>query len=49
VAELGSDPSTWDADEAGDQIRFTAVGLVSVPPIPWQNRPTFQQVIQVED
>jgi acyl-homoserine lactone acylase PvdQ len=49
VAALGPDPSTWDADEAGETIRFQAVGLVNVPDIPWQNRPTFQQVVQVED
>ncbi|MDP8957365.1 MAG: penicillin acylase family protein [Actinomycetota bacterium] len=49
VAALGRDPSTWDADEAGETIRFQPVGLVEVPDIPWQNRPTFQQVVQVED
>src|SRR5205807_1446978 len=30
-----------------DQIKFAAVGLGSVPDIAWQNRPTFQQVVDV--
>jgi hypothetical protein len=30
-----------------DQIVHTTVGIVSVPPIHWVNRPTFQQVVQV--
>jgi acyl-homoserine lactone acylase PvdQ len=47
VEALGSDTSRWDADETSDAIHFQAVGLVSVPDIPWQNRPTFQQVVQV--
>ncbi len=47
VQQLGSDPSTWNADEHGDQIRFEAIGLITIPPIPWQNRPTFQQVVEV--
>lgn len=32
---------------AADDIRFSAIGLGSVPPIPWQNRPTFQQVVDI--
>lgn len=47
VNELGPDPSTWDACESCETIHFTAVGLVNVPDIPWQNRPTFQQVVEV--
>lgn len=47
VAELGPDPATWDANEAGDSILYTAVGLITLDPQPWQNRPTFQQVVQV--
>jgi hypothetical protein len=47
VAELGPDPATWDAKEAGDSILYTAVGLITLDPQPWQNRPTFQQVVQV--
>jgi hypothetical protein len=29
-----------------DAIEFRALGVVGQPAIPWQNRPTFQQVIQ---
>jgi acyl-homoserine lactone acylase PvdQ len=47
IDALGPDPSTWNADEQAETIHFEAVGLVSVPDIPWQNRPTFQQVVQV--
>ncbi len=37
---------------AGDQpcydaVRFRAIGAITVPSIPWINRPTFQQVVQV--
>lgn len=44
--EFGADPSTWDADEEGDQINFTPVGLQDQPNMQWQNRPTFQQVLE---
>ncbi|HEU4481158.1 MAG TPA: penicillin acylase family protein, partial [Actinomycetota bacterium] len=44
--EFGDDPSTWDADETGDQIDFTPVGLNDQPNMQWQNRPTFQQVLE---
>jgi hypothetical protein len=47
VHTLGSDPSKWNAQENDENIEFTAVGLVEVDPILWQNRPTFQQVVQV--
>ena len=30
---------------AYDAIHFAAIGVVATPPIDWQNRPTFQQVI----
>src|SRR5205823_6418501 len=40
VKALGPDPSKWNADEQHEAIHFTAVGLVNVPNIPWQNRPT---------
>jgi acyl-homoserine lactone acylase PvdQ len=45
VAKLGADSSKWNADEIVDDILYTAVGLVGVEPQPWQNRPTFQQVV----
>lgn len=47
IQKLGRDPSAWEACESCDAIHFTSIGLVSVPDIPWQNRPTFQQVVQV--
>ncbi|MGH2965559.1 MAG: penicillin acylase family protein [Solirubrobacterales bacterium] len=31
-----------------DKIGFTAVGAITQPRIPWVNRPTFQQAIQVQ-
>ena len=45
-ATYGKGYSTWDADEASDMIRFTPVGIQGQNPIPWQNRPTFQQVLE---
>jgi hypothetical protein len=30
-----------------DQIEFQAAGAITTPPIPWQDRPTFQQVLEV--
>jgi acyl-homoserine lactone acylase PvdQ len=38
---------------AGDQpcfdaVRFRAIGAVTVPSIPWINRPTFQQAVEVQ-
>ena len=45
-AAFGADPATWDADETGDQIDFTPVGLQDQPNMQWQNRPTFQQVLE---
>jgi acyl-homoserine lactone acylase PvdQ len=45
-AEFGADSAAWDADEAGDSIDFTPVGLQDQPNMPWQNRPTFQQVLE---
>ena len=45
-AAFGEDPATWDADEVGDQIDFSPVGLQDQPNMQWQNRPTFQQVLE---
>jgi acyl-homoserine lactone acylase PvdQ len=49
-------PPSWTADSASsaagrsipslDQIQFTTVGIVGQPAMPWQNRPTFQQVAE---
>ena len=36
----------WDVDESLDAIQHRAIGLSSVPAIHWQNRPTFQQVVE---
>jgi hypothetical protein len=47
VQRLGEDPGTYRAPVARDEIDFEAVGLLDVASIPWQNRPTFQQVVQV--
>jgi len=42
-----ADPADWIADPTVDEIHFTPFGLATVDPIAWQNRPTFQQVVQV--
>lgn len=52
VADLTSefasaDPADWSVDPASEQIEFRPFGLATVDPIPWVNRPTFQQVVQV--
>jgi acyl-homoserine lactone acylase PvdQ len=47
--QLGNDPGQWNADEGADDIRYESVGLIGIPNSPWQNRPTFQQVVQVTD
>ena len=44
---FGADPATWHVDLANDEIRFSVGGLAAQQPIAWQNRPTFQQVVQV--
>jgi hypothetical protein len=46
-----TDVASWTADTdtsnipASDSIRFRAVGVVGQPEMDWQNRPTFQQVV----
>ncbi len=45
-AQFGRDPGTWEADEEGDFIEYTAVGVQGQRAMQWQNRPTFQQVLQ---
>jgi acyl-homoserine lactone acylase PvdQ len=49
----GDDQICADAGRAGDQkcfdsIRFRPLGAVTQPLIDWQNRPTFQQVVEVQ-
>jgi hypothetical protein len=34
--------------DACDQVFFTATGAVETAPVPWQNRPTFQQVVELD-
>jgi len=47
-AEFGSPAvANWKRSVADDEIRFSAVGLTTAPSMPWVNRPTFQQVVQV--
>ncbi|WP_101674279.1 penicillin acylase family protein [Alloalcanivorax mobilis] len=38
--------NSWNVDEQADAIQHRAIGLSSVPAIHWQNRPTFQQVVE---
>ena len=40
-------PDTWHADARRDDIHFAVGGALVVGPMPWQNRPTFQQVVQI--
>ena len=48
VEFASADPADWVADPTEDEIQFTVFGLAEVSPMPWQNRPTYQQVVQVE-
>ncbi len=38
--------AAWEANEDADRIRFSAVGVVQQEPMQWQNRPTFQQLLE---
>lgn len=42
----GDDLGQWEANEDRDRIRFSAIGVVQQEPMQWQNRPTFQQVLE---
>ncbi|MGI9283950.1 MAG: penicillin acylase family protein [Pseudomonadales bacterium] len=47
IAELGTDMQQWAGSlEQDDAINHTAFGLADPPNIHWQNRPTWQQVVQ---
>jgi acyl-homoserine lactone acylase PvdQ len=46
VAALGGAVGSWDYDESVDDILFAPLGVNAEYRIPWQNRPTFQQVLQ---
>jgi acyl-homoserine lactone acylase PvdQ len=45
-ARDGADPASWNTDEEADQIQFAALGVQGQEPMQWQNRPTFQQVLE---
>ncbi len=46
--QLYTDSGCTAGDETCfDEVRFRAIGAITVPPIPWINRPTYQQVVQV--
>lgn len=42
----GTDPSGWDAGEGADAIQFSPIGVQGQRAMQWQNRPTFQQVLE---
>jgi hypothetical protein len=42
----GADPASWDPGEEADRIQFTTLGLTGQRSMQWQNRPTFQQVLE---
>jgi hypothetical protein len=47
IVDLGTDMSQWDPTlESDDAIDHSRLGLADPPNIHWQNRPTWQQVIQ---
>ena len=47
--ELYQDAGCTDGDQpCFDATRFRAIGGVTVPSIPWINRPTYQQVVEVQ-
>jgi hypothetical protein len=41
-------PATCERDSGCDQIEFITAGAVGIDPIPWQDRPTFQQIVEVQ-
>jgi hypothetical protein len=45
-SRFGADPSTWDGGEEEDVIDYAPLGLVDQRDMQWQNRPTFQQVLE---
>jgi len=40
---------TGQTVEAYDAVQHESFSLLTVPPIPWVNRPTFQQIVEVHD
>ncbi|HEX2239637.1 MAG TPA: penicillin acylase family protein, partial [Actinomycetota bacterium] len=45
-SEFGADPDSWDPIEESDYIQYTTLGVQGQEPMQWQNRPTFQQVLE---
>jgi acyl-homoserine lactone acylase PvdQ len=43
----GEDCGKMDAQACFDALRYRPLGLVTQPMVPWQNRPTQQQVVEV--
>jgi acyl-homoserine lactone acylase PvdQ len=41
--------TTGETVEAYDAVQHESFSLLTVPPIPWVNRPTFQQVVEIHD
>ncbi len=39
--------SDWRRQPSYEDVRHSAVGVTTVPAIHWINRPTFQQVVQI--
>jgi hypothetical protein len=39
--------ANWRRAMSYEDVRHTAVGVTTVPPIAWINRPTFQQVVEI--
>lgn len=44
-----ADGKTGEKVETYDEVKHTDLSLLSVPPIRWINRPTFQQVVEVQN
>jgi acyl-homoserine lactone acylase PvdQ len=47
TCESDNDPNFEDPQLCFDAIEHSAVGAITMPLINWQNRPTFQQVVEV--
>lgn len=44
---IGEDCCVMDAQACFDALRFRPLGLIEQPMVPWPNRPTQQQVVEV--
>lgn len=42
-----STPADWTVNPSDEDIEFRPFGLAKTRPMPWMNRPTYQQVVQV--